>query len=207
MKALTYVEGFDNFMLWYNPCIMEPTAPASPNAPHPKFVRWALMLGIVIILNVFFNVLVALALPAPDYNAYCPLGNNSSAATPEACSAEGGVWTDTMVPAAPGATAPVKAGGYCDMYAKCQPIYQAASDQHALYAFTFMIALGVLALLAGLMPIGSSIVSSGLSYGGVLALVVGSTEYWGTAGNWLRLAIATAGLLALLYIAWKRFKD
>ncbi len=70
-----------------------------------------------------------------------------------------------------------------------------------------MTALGIVALIAGFMPIGSSIVSSGLSYGGVLALIIGSAEYWGTAGYWIRLAIATVGLVALLYIGTKRFRD
>src|SRR3989344_3320234 len=34
---------------------------------HPKFARWALMIGIVVILNVFFSVVLALAFPAPKY--------------------------------------------------------------------------------------------------------------------------------------------
>lgn len=143
---------------------------------HPKFVRWALMLGIVIILNIFFSVVVALAYPAPQYSDYCQ---------PQPVSAP---------------SAPID-------YTACQNAYQAANDQHALYAFVIMIGLGVVALIAGFMPIGSSIVSSGLSYGGVLALIIGSIEYWGTAGNWIRLAIATAGLVALLYIGWRRFRD
>lgn len=181
---------------------METTTPQ-----HPKFVRWALMLGIVIILNIFFNVLVNLALPAPEYNHYCPNYAGPEVTTSLACEAQGGVWNGgtgsiQAQPAKP--TAPV---GYCDLYAKCQPLYQAASDKHALYAFTFMVGLGVLALIAGIVPIGSSIVSSGLSYGGVAALVVGSIQYWGNAGQWIRFAIALAGLLVLLYIGWKRFKD
>jgi hypothetical protein len=162
---------------------------------HPKFVRWALALGIVVVLNIFFGVLVALALPAPDYNAYCSNAAAPAAMDAQSCDTQGGVWTEN---------AP---GGYCDMTAKCQPLYQAASDKHDLYAFILMIGLGVLALIAGFAPIGSSIVSSGLSYGGVLALVIASAEYWGTAGEWLRFAIALIALAALLYIGWKRFKD
>ncbi len=186
---------------------MEPTA---ARAPHPKFVRWALMLGIVVILNVFFSVVVALALPAPEYNVFCPAANQPalSAADAKTCDAAGGVWTEyPSAPAPDGTALSLKAAGYCDYTAKCQKPYQAASDTRALYAFVLMTGLGVLALVAGLMPIGSSIVSSGLSYGGVLALVIGSASYWGTAGNWLRLAIATVGLLALLYIGWRRFRD
>ena len=174
---------------------------------HPKFVRWALMLGIVIVLNIFFSVILALAYPAPVYEAYCPQVNvvPTDSAT---CDEHGGVWSAyaPAVPAPAEATSP-KATGYCDLYAKCQKPFQAAQDQHALYAFVLMNGLGVIALVAGFMPLGSSIVSSGLSYGGVLALVIGSAEYWGTAGNWIRLAITAVGLVALLYIGWRRFRD
>jgi uncharacterized membrane protein len=93
------------------------------------------------------------------------------------------------------------------MYAKCQKPYQAAVDQHALYAFVIMVGLGVIALIVGFIPIGSSIVSSGLSYGGVLAFIIASMQYWGSAGNWIRLLISTVGLVALLYIGWRRFRD
>jgi len=179
---------------------------------QPKFVRWALMLGIVIILNVFFNVIVALAYPSPEYNNYCPQVN-VTATDAISCDAQGGVW-NSYVPApviasdvsAPSATK--SPSGYCDMYAKCQKPYQAAVDQHALYAFVIMIGLGIVAFIAGLIiPSGSSIVSSGLSYGGVLAFIIGSAEYWGNAGNWVRLTISAVGLIALLYIGWRRFRD
>jgi len=178
------------------------------NPKHPKFVRWALMLGIIVVLNIFFTVVVALALPVPDMATYCPAATSGAPAPEDAadCSSAGGVWTETGAPQAAPAGG-VMSSGYCDLYAICQPLYQTASDQHDLYAFVFMIALGVIALIAGFFPIGSSIVSGGLSYGGVLALIIGSAQYWNTAGNWLRLAIVTIALLALLYIGWKRFKD
>jgi len=180
------------------------------NPQHPKFVRWALMLGIVIILNIFFTVLVSLALPAPQLATYCPAATSNAPAPQDAptCLALGGVWTDLSGPVpATGTTKAIAPSGYCDLYATCQPVYQAAADQHDLYAFIFMIVLGVVALIAGFVPIGSSIVSSGLSYGGVVALVIGSASYWGNAGQWVRFAIALIGLVALLYIGWRRFKD
>jgi hypothetical protein len=174
---------------------------------HPKFVRWALMLGIVIILNVFFSVIIALVYPAPVYENYCPQ-KNVTATDAVSCDAQGGVWnTYSPEPKPTPSFTPVNATGYCDMYAKCQKPFQTAMDQHALYAFVIMVALGLVALVAGLMPIGSSIVSSGLSYGGVLAFIIASIQYWGTAGNWIRLFISTVGLFALLYIGWRRFKD
>ncbi|MFZ1075346.1 MAG: hypothetical protein WAN50_03155 [Minisyncoccia bacterium] len=179
---------------------------------HPKFVRWALLVGIVVILNIFFNVVVALAYPAPVYNDFCkvqPAINPSDAAT---CDSQGGIWTEyPAVAPTPinGKAEPMipTGSGYCDMTAKCQPLYQAASDRHSLYAFTIMVGLGILSVLAGFVPIGSSIVSAGLSYGGVVAFIVASTQYWSDAGNWMRLFISTVGLIILLYTGWRRFRD
>ena len=108
-----------------------------PTTSQPKFVRWALMLGIVIILNVFFTVIVALAYPEPDYNNYCPVQPAVTPVDATTCDAQGGIWNATAVPAstAAGVVKPATPVGYCDMYAKCQKPYQAAVDQHALYAF------------------------------------------------------------------------
>lgn len=189
---------------------MEPTTTSVPT--QPKFVRWALLVGIVVTLNVFFNVLVSIALPEPRYEAYCPqtqVVKNYS--TQEACVAAGGQWTEAspakpfrVAPSAPAVSEP---SGYCDIYYTCRTQFETAHDLHARDAFIAFTVLGTLALILGLLPIGSSIVSSGLSYGGVVALVVGSAQYWGIAGRWVRLAIITAGLLALLYVGWKRFRD
>jgi hypothetical protein len=171
---------------------------------QPKFVRWALLAGIVIILNVFFSVVVALAYPTPQYDAFCP-HQDISPTDSKTCVAQGGQWTEYSP--APEQVSGPKMSGYCDMYAKCQKPYETAQKQHSLYAFVIMTVLGVIALIVGFVPLGSSILSSGLSYGGVVALVIGSAQYWGDAGNWIRLAISTVGLLALLFIAWRKFRD
>lgn len=183
---------------------MQPTA--SNAVRHPGIVRFALLSGIAIILNVFFFVLVAIILPAQNYAAFCPAPGTPVPQNAASCDAQGGLWTEgALRPAVSGA--PLQSSGYCDLSAACQQPYQQASDARALYAFAFITVLGILAVIAGLLPLGSSIVSSGLSYGGVLALIIGSASYWGTAGNWIRLAIAAAGLAALLFIGWKRFRD
>lgn len=178
---------------------MEHTAPK-----HPKFVRWALLIGIVVILNVFFFVIEAIAFPTPDYATYCPT-LTTQAQDAATCDAQGGIWTE--YPPQPDVTAPAKVSGYCDYYAKCSPPYEAALSEQHLYAFILMTVLGVAALLVGLVPLGSSIVSSGLSYGGVVALIFGAMQYWGDAGNWLRLTISTVALVALIYVGIRRFKD
>ena len=180
------------------------------NPAHPKFVRWAVVLGIVIVLNVFFAVCVSLALPAPKYETYCPSMQVMPAYDTQAsCTAVGGQWTDTPAAdkIAPQPITTPQLRGYCDPQYTCRQSFTTANDEHARNAFIAYVVLGVIALIAGVLPIGSSIVSSGLSFGGVVTLIIGSVQYWGSADNWIRLAISAVALLALLYIGWKRFKD
>lgn len=164
------------------------------------------MLGIIVALNLFFVVARSLVLPEPVYDDYCPT-RVQPAATEEGCKAQDGVWVAT--PEDPRVTAVVKPNpyGYCDLYQTCQPVYDAAQQDYQLYAFVLMVGFGVLSLIAGVIPMGSSIVSSGLSYGGVLALIVAATGYWGEAGTLLRLAISFIALAALIYIGVRRFRD
>ena len=180
-----------------------------PVVTHPpRVIRWALALGIAIVLNVLFFSIASLALPAPQYDQYCPVNTGPVPQSQAACDATGGTWTANPVGPAPASLKVTpESTGYCDLYSKCQRPYQDAVSQHALYAFVLMVVLGIGALATGLMPLGSSAIASGLSCGGALALVIGSISYWSNAGGWIRLTIAATGLVALLYIGWQRFQD
>lgn len=173
---------------------------------RPKFVRWAVMLGIVIALNLFFFVGRSLILPEPVYDDYCPT-RVQPAATEEACKTQDGIWVATPKDASVTAVVKPNPEGYCDLYQKCQPLYDAAHKQWAMYSFVIAVGLGILSIIVGVLPIGSSIVSSGLSYGGVLAFIIAATTYWGEAGNLLKLGISAIALVALIYIGIRRFKD
>lgn len=173
---------------------------------HPKFVRWAVMLGIVIALNLFFFAARALVIPEPDYEAYCPT-RLQPAATEDACVDQGGVWVATPNDASVTAVVKPNPVGYCDLYQTCQPLYEDARQSYEMYAFVVMVGLGILSIVAGVIPMGSSIVSTGLSYGGVLTLVIAAGGYWDEAGNLLRLGMSVVALGALLYIGIRRFRD
>ena len=179
---------------------------------RPKFVRWALMVGIVIILNVFFIVVKGILFPAPQYSDFCPT-NQPSPADQTSCATAGGVWnpsTGAIPPAATGAikeTAPQVPAGYCDMTSKCQVPYDKATKDFQGKSFVLMIGLGALALIVGMLPLGSSIVSTGLSYGGVLTFIVGSTWYWNDAPQLIQLCISALALGALLYTGLKHYRD
>lgn len=177
---------------------------------RPKFVRWAVMLGIVIALNLFFFAGRSLVIPAPEFNDYCP-STPAFVSTEETCVEEGGVWIETKN----GVTAPEKTtiapyeypAGYCDFYSVCQPEYDTAYKNHQLVSFVVMTGFGVLAIILGVLPLGASIVSAGLSYGGVLALIIAAIGYWNDAGTIVQLLISTVALGALIYLGIRRFKD
>lgn len=170
-------------------------------AKKPKFVRWAVMLGIVIVLNLFFLVARSLVLPEPQYQDYCLAAMaTTTPQTQDACVTAGGAWQ-------PDLTAKDTTTGYCDVTAKCQGDYQKDFDQYQLYSFIVEVGLGVLALLVGIIPLGSSIVSTGLSYGGVVSFIIAGAQYWGDANSWLRLAMSIIALGTLIYIGFKRFHD
>lgn len=174
---------------------------------HPRFVRFALLAGIVVVLNVFFFAVVQMIISTPQYSNYCPQITKQahSAAT---CEAQNGVWTKSSPISLTQKTSTVeKTTGYCDYYSKCQTSYATASSNAHLYSFVLLMVLGVIALVIGVVPIGASIVSSGLSYGGVLALIIGSLQYWGSAEIWLRLTISGFALVILIYLGIRRFKD
>ena len=70
-----------------------------------------------------------------------------------------------------------------------------------------IVGLGLLALIIGMLPLGSSIVSTGLSYGGVLTFVIASIGYWNDAPQLIQLGISALALGALLYTGLKHYRD
>jgi hypothetical protein len=175
---------------------------------HSFLVRWAVLLAIIVVLNIFFFVALRLVFPTPEYATFCPATVGSVPSSKETCLATDGIWVpyppvggDTSGPKSPDTY------GSCDTYSKCQPLYDAAQKEYSKKAFLFMIIVGILALLLGLIPLGSSIVSAGFSYGGVLALVMGSAIHWSEAGSYLKLSISGLALMVLIYIGIKHFKD
>jgi hypothetical protein len=198
--------------LWYNPPHMEQHATLGQEtkvkAKGPKFVRWAVMLGIVIALNLFILVARTLVLTLPDQTLYCPAPTASNTPqTAQSCSDAGGIWNDLSDPSTPTTAAPTKATGYCDLSTKCMPQYEAAFTKYELYSFVIEIGLGVLAIVISVLPIGSAIVSAGLAYGGVLAFIIAGAQYWSEASSLLRLGMSVLALGTLIYIGIKRFHD
>jgi hypothetical protein len=184
---------------------MEPTK-------HSRILKWSIIVGIVIVLNLFFNYALSLVYKAPEYNDFCPNEQVVNApTTKDACVAAGGQWTENVYPpevrTAP--AVPVKTPavtGYCNPNYTCQKSFDTASKTYERNVFVALVALGIISILIAVFWNTAGIVSIALSLGGVLSILIASVRYWGQAQNVLRVLILAIALIALIWVGVKKFR-
>lgn len=169
-----------------------------------KGIRYALVIGIIIVLNLFFTYAFALMYEAPEWDDFCAVETRGQFNSQAECEAVGGLWQDYTTPVREGER---ELTGFCDATYTCQQEFQSAHEEYNKYAFIFMLIVGVAALTAGSFVAGSSVVSLGLTYGGVLSLIIAALRYWGDANNLVKLFILAVALGVLLWLGAKKFND
>ena len=179
------------------------------NGETPKFVRWAIVASIAILLAIFTVVTVEYFFPSPEYNSFFPedrVALQDTLTTKESCVAANGVWKP-YIQRAPVSAGSVQQNGFCDLFSKADDAYQAAQKEHAQTAFVAFLLVGLTSLIGGVFLKGSSIVSAGLSYGGVLVLIIGGIRFLGELDRIFQVVSIGGALLALLIIAYWKFRD
>ena len=188
------------------------TAQTRPN----KVLKWLLILGIVIVLNLFFVYGIKVLYHEPTFENFCPVSQVTKTPSTEAeCTSVGGGWTSNASYTAPvpmaQKTVPYvissQPAGYCDLNFTCQKQFMAANSVYNRNVFVVLVILGVLSLIAGFFISSSAAVSLGLSLGGVLALVVGSVRYWSDMNDYLRVGVLAVALVVLVIIGIKKVRD
>ena len=59
--------------------------------------RWSVILGIMIVLNLFFNYALSLVYESPEYNNFCPMEQVVTIPDNQTeCTDKGGQWTDNQ---------------------------------------------------------------------------------------------------------------
>ena len=172
-------------------------------------IKWALTIGIAIVLNLFFAVGIETVTPAPEYDDFCEQKQVQEVYDNEtSCVEAGGQWNpDLSKPVPSGSTRTQAEAGYCNAHFTCGMEFQDATEQYAQNVFVALVVLGALAMLVGYFLRVSPAVSAGLSYGGVLTFVIASMRYWDAAGDLVRLAIVGLALVALIIVDVKKFKE
>ena len=175
----------------------------------PKVLKWALIIGIIVVLNLFFNYAISLFYKEPDYNAFFPQQQVvEPITTKEACLNVGGQWTEA--PAQPiskgGYTTPVpgQPSSYCNPDFTKQQEFSDAQKVYQRTIFIILVVLGVISLVLGVF-IANEIVTLGLSWGGVLSLIIASMRYWSSADNLIRVLILGFALAVLIWLAIRKF--
>lgn len=180
---------------------------------QPKILKWALIIGIVVVLNLFLNYTISLFYKEPDYSEYFvqsqivePITNK------EECLAVGGQWTEADPRYINEKTMPVPAGvdpatykGYCNPDFTKQQDFEKAQKTYQRNVFVVLVVLGVASLLLGAF-LPNEIITLGFSWGGVLSLIIASVRYWSTADNLVKVLILGFALGALVWLAINKFK-
>lgn len=173
-----------------------------------KILKWSVIIGIVIVLNLFFNYTLSLIYKSPNYEAFCPtMQVVTIPETQQSCVDGGGQWTSNAYYnkyAKPNEMQPV---GYCDLQYTCRTNYENASDIYNRNIFVALVLLGALSVLVGNFFKGNAVVSNGLALGGVLSFIVASMRYWSAANDLIRVFILGVALALLFWVAMKKFKN
>jgi len=130
------------------------------------------------------------------------------------CEEAGGLWT-AYVPERypperyPGSVLPpgetIK--GYCDQDYTCRNLYEAERSVYNRNVFIALVVLGAISLGLGFVLTTVSAVSSGLMFGGILSLFIGTVRYWSGMDEYIRLIVLGIVLVSLIVLGYKRLKD
>ncbi len=177
--------------------------------PHSAIIKWAFIIGITIVVNLFLMYLVDAIYPQPDYAAFCPDNQvNRAIESESACLEIGGQWNegvDAKIRMAEPAT--VVSGNYCNTTYTCQKQYEETMKVYNRNVFVVFVIAGILLLLGSVSFAGVEVLSLAFSFGGVLAFLIGATRYWSDMDDIVRVLILGVALASLIFMAWKKFRE
>jgi hypothetical protein len=181
----------------------------------PKYspvIKWSLVIGIVIVLNLFFNYFISLVYKSPDYNVYCPQTQVVKEITDQkTCVDSGGQWNPNTayVPEVKGSGViiPAEPRGYCDQQFICRTAFETANKSYERNVFITLVVLGVIFFGLSFVLVFNWILSVSFSMGGILSIIIASMRYWSSADNLIKVVILFLALAALIYYAIKKFKN
>lgn len=183
-----------------------PTIGATKN--RSSVIKWALVIGIAIVINLFLTYLVRVVYHEPLFEDFCVEKQvNEVIENKEVCLEMGGQWNENNVKSMPQRGDMLEPSGYCNTTFTCQKQFDDVNKVYNRNVFIVFVIAGIILLGGSVFLAGAEAVSLGLSFGGVLALIIGSTTYWSDMEDILRVVILGFALAALIFVAWKKFRD
>lgn len=173
---------------------------------YSAVIKWSLVIGIVVLVNMFLNYAVSLVYESPKYENFCPQRQVvDNIGTKDSCVALGGQWNENYYKSPDIKQA--EPTGYCDPDFTCRKEFEDVSSVYNRNIFIILVAAGVLLLASSFALAFNWILSVSFSMAGILSIIIASMRYWSDADNLLRVIILFLALLALIYFAVKKFKN
>lgn len=138
-----------------------------------KILKWSVIIGIVIVANMFINYSLSLVYQEPQYNDFC-------------------TQTEITSPSA---------------NIVCSNNYTTAENNFQAKVFVTLVSIGVLLIIVSFFLKGNTVLGSAFSLSGIFSLVIASFRYWSSAYGWMRVVILGIALIALIYLALRKFKN
>ncbi len=175
-----------------------------------KFIKIAITVGIVIVMNMFFNYAISFVYNEPDYNDYFkPTQIVKEIQNQDECLAIGGQWNANTYPQPVQIDSKMQKDeikGYCDSNYTNQKNYDEARKIYDRNVFITLVVLGVLSIVAGAF-VTVSVLPVAFSWGGVLSLIIASMRYWNSADKLIKVLILGFALGSLIWLAVKKFNQ
>lgn len=172
-----------------------------------SWITWAFVIAFVIITNLFFYYTINLVAPMPQYNNFCP-ARTEQYTSAEMCVTAGGQWTH--FPLSPKEiTEAVKTSsptGWCDADFTCRAEFESRQSVYNKNVFVAMIVISI-ALVAVGMFMTIQVLSLGMVWSGVLALIIATIRFWSDASNIMKVVILALGIAVLVWLAIKKMRD
>lgn len=178
---------------------------------NSRVLKWSLVAGIVLVLNLFVGYSLSVIYKSPVYENYCKNTQVvQSYTTKTSCLAVGGQWNESATPVSTTSGQTVKFTSpeqlsYCNETYTCSNNYYDAQKSYDRNVFVTLVVIGVLMLLLGFFLRRNDVLSYGFSLGGVLSFIIASVRYWSAADGLIKVIILALALAALLYLAYKKF--
>lgn len=186
--------------------------------------KFGLGLAIVIIFNLFVNYGINTFYKAPEYNKFCnPERLKQAVNTRTSCEAAGGLWTEnigytnTYGVDNTGQTKPMPAPttieiknqqltGWCDQDYSCRKDYETVNNVYRRNVFIVWIIAGIASIVASFSIMVVPMLSTSFMFAGLLALLIGTLEYWSAMQDYLRFIILGIALVFLVGVAYRKLK-
>lgn len=174
-----------------------------------KVLKWSLIIGIIIVINLFFNYSLSLVYKQPDYNKYF---TQEQVVEPiivkEKCLEVGGQWNegdarynDSSI------SKPNTVKGWCDPDFTKRQAFEKIVKSYDRNVFITLVLLGAICVALGTFLKANFLIGTALSMAGVLSFIIASMRYWTSADDLVKVIILAIALAILIWVALKKFKN